>query len=264
MPSVVPIDESYLLHHLTPPKPQGPEPEQQPDPWDLLLNSQRVDKPAYFFSDAFEATWRPEVRRLILVRFWSQAQVAEREHGFANPLVLIKEPNGSHGAEQLMSLLPRSRLLFVVRDGRDVVDSMVDAAQSWAPNIRELELSPQRLHYVRAQSRLWLNHTTAVQRAYDARPPELRWMVRYEDLRRDPEATLAPILDWLGLASSPKRVPDAVKTNAFEALPRFMKGSGTPRRAASPGLWRENTNADEQAAMHEIMGAKLREFGYAP
>ncbi len=234
LPAVLPIDESYLLHHLTPPKPPGPEPDEQPEPWELLLNSQRVADPPYFFSDAFAAAWQPEVRRLILVRFWSQVQAAEREHGIADPLVLIKEPNGSHGAGPLMSLLPRSRLLFVLRDGRDVVDSMVDAAQTWAPSIRDLEQSAQRLLYIRGQSWLWLNFTTAVQRAYESHPPALRWMVRYEDLRREPERTLAQLLTWLGLDSSDAHVRDAVETNSFEALPRFMKGPGTPRRAASP------------------------------
>jgi hypothetical protein len=264
LPDVVAIDESYLLHHLTPLRPVGADYEDQPDPdpADLLLNSRRADVPGYFFSDAFAEAWRPELRRLILARFWSGAETASREHSLTDPMVLIKEPNGSHGAQVLLSLLPRSRLLFVLRDGRDVVDSMIDAAQAWAPNIRDLSRSAERLGYVRAQSRLWLNFTTAVQRAHDAHPRELRRTVRYERLRAEPERELAPVLDWLGLDSAPEHVRDAVEANAFEALPSVMKGSGTPRRAATPGLWRENTTPEEQEVMHEVMGPKLAEMGY--
>ena len=87
-------------------------------------------------------------------------------------------------------------------------------------------------------------------------------MVRYEDLRREPEQVMRPLLDWLGIQRDERGLRDTVEANAFEALPKFMKGSGTPRRAASPGLWRQNTTPEEQAVMGEIMGTKLVELGY--
>ena len=40
---------------------------------------------------------------------------------------MIKEVDGSHAADVVMSLFPRSRMLFLVRDGRDVIDSLLDA-----------------------------------------------------------------------------------------------------------------------------------------
>ncbi len=260
LPDVVPLDETYLLHHLTPRQQMYAEPETSPEPSELLLGHVRVGQPAYFFSDEFAAAWKPEARRMILARFWSQVQVACSEHSLTDPLVLIKEPNGSHGAEVLMSLLPSSRLLFVVRDGRDVVDSMLDARESWA-KVTSAGWA-DRMLAVRRSSWEWVNYTTAVQRAYDRHPPELRHMVRYEDLRRSPAEALAPILDWLGLARGEAHLRDAVEANAFENLPSFSKGPGKPRRTATPGLWRENMSPEEQDAMNEIMGAKLAELGY--
>ena len=41
--------------------------------------------------------------------------------------MVIKEVNGSHGADLVMSLFPRSKMIFLVRDGRDVLDSLLDA-----------------------------------------------------------------------------------------------------------------------------------------
>ena len=264
LPAVVPLDETYLLHHMTPLKPMFVEPETVPDPAELLLNSTRSEHPAYFFSEAFRDAWAPELRRLILVRLWSQVALAEREHGFSDPLVLIKEPNGSHGAGPLMSALPRAKLLFVIRDGRDVVDSLIDARGAWgsASESRNLAQAAERLSFVRGQCWNWLNWTTAVQRAYEAHPENLRFALRYEELRSEPERTLGPLLAWLGLDAGEEHLRDAVEANAFENLPKLMKGSGTPRRAASPGLWRQNTTPEEQAAMHEIMGPKLAELGY--
>src|SRR5688572_26796809 len=232
LPAVIPLDETYLLHHLTPKQPMYAEPETPPEPSELLLGNSRVGQPAYFFSEEFGAAWRPEARRFILVRLWAQIEAASREQKLTDPLALIKEPNGSHGAEVLMSLLPRSRLLFVLRDGRDVVDSVLDARDSWA-KVTERGWA-DRMLAVRRQSWEWVNETTAVQRAYERHPPELRHTVRYEELRRAPQEALPPILEWLGLARGDAELRDAIDANAFENLPAFSKGPGKARRSATP------------------------------
>ena len=179
--------------------------------------------------------------------------------------MLIKEPNGSHAAELLMSLLPRARMVFVLRDGRDVIDSLLDAsaAEAWV-GARNLDLSDssQRLGYVRRQARLWLNCTNAVQAAYAAHPKDLRWVVRYEELLSDTPEALRPLANWLGLSRDDSALRKAIEVNSFEATPRRFRGPGTPRRAATPGLWRENMSASEQEAMLEIVAPKLAELGY--
>ncbi len=79
---------------------------------------------------AYEDVWRPEVRRLTLIRLYAVIERA-REAGLKladdPPLMVIKEVNGSHGADLVMSLFPRSKMIFLVRDGRDVLDSLLDA-----------------------------------------------------------------------------------------------------------------------------------------
>jgi hypothetical protein len=265
LPDVVPINESYLLHHLAPLRPLTGEPTEQPPTDAFVVNGDRRADPGYFFSDEYEPDWRPELRRLVLTRLHAQSQRAVRRHELNDPLVLIKEPNGSHAAELVMSLLPRSRLIFLLRDGRDVIDSLLDArrAGGWVdtPNT-DLANPAERLAYVRRQARLWLNCTSAVQSAYAAHPEELRWTVRYEDLRANTFEALRPLADWLGLGLDDAALRDSVETNAFEAIPQVLKGPGTPRRAATPGMWRENMSAAEQEAMLEIIGPKLAELGY--
>src|SRR5258706_5553456 len=75
----------------------------------------------YFFADQRRAEWQPALRALLL------AGLHGRRPDHPNTLLVIKEPNGSVAAPLLMSALPHARLLFVVRDGRDVVDSALDA-----------------------------------------------------------------------------------------------------------------------------------------
>jgi Sulfotransferase domain len=101
-----------------------------------------------------------------------------------------------------------------------------------------------------------------VQRAFDAHPPELRWKVRYEDLRVDTTATLRPLADWLGIDWSDAELETVISENAFEAIPARRRGSGTPLRAATPGLWREHMSDQERRVIEGIMGPKLVELGY--
>jgi hypothetical protein len=263
-PVAVPVDEPYLPSHLTPVTQSFAEPGAP----SFLLKGMRADDPNYFFADAFAGCWRPEVRRLILVRLHAQADLAAREHSLRDPFVVVKEPNGSHGADVVMSLLARSRMIFQLRDGRDVIDSMLHAQSGggWrlggSAGFAPLQGEAERLEFVRRYSRLWVNRTLAVQRAYDAQPPELRIAIRYEDLRADTIGTLRRLVDWLGPQRTDEELEAAVAALAFETYPARAKGPTKPLRAATPGLWRENMSAREHAVMEETMGPKLVELGY--
>ncbi len=192
---------------------------------------------------------------------------AERELSLDHPAVIVKEPNGSHGAEFMMSLLPRARLVFLLRDGRDVIDSLMDAMSSggWLakPYMRRLESPEERLAFARSEARAWLERTQTVEQAFDAHPPELRWKVRYEELRASPLATLRPLVDWLGLNRSDGEMRAAVAANTFESIPSAQKGRGTQWRAATPGLWRQNmsdrgTRRDRRDHGPQARRARLR------
>ena len=265
-PQVVAINEPYLPQHLIPLVPIRFDPADLSSRATMTLNETRVRDPHYFFSDEYAATWRPELRRLILTRLAAQVRRAERELSIDDPVVVVKEPNGSHGAEFMMSLLPRSRLIFLIRDGRDVIDSLIDAMTGggWLdkPYMRKMDSPAERLAFTRSEARAWLERTTIVDRAYEAHPPELRWKVRYEDLRGDTLAHLRPLVSWLGIERSDAELRAAISENAFEAIPSDKKGPGTQWRAATPGLWREHMTEDERQAMEEIMGPKLVELGY--
>ena len=262
-PLAVPINEPEFPNHFTPILDGFAEPGSP----SFTLNPTRSDDPNYFFAEDFAEIWRPEVRRLILIRFHAQAELAARELSLHDPPVVIKEPNGSHGAEAVMSILPRSRLIFQVRDGRDVIDSLVHARSSggWLSGqgvVSEIQGELERLEFVRHQSRLWVNRTMAVQRAYDAHPPELRFATRYEDLRADTSGALRPLVDWLGTQRSEEELKAAVDALSFDAYPARAKGPTSALRAASPGLWRENMSEAEQQSMNEIMGKTLEQLGY--
>ena len=209
---------------------------------------------------------RPLLHELVLRGFDNQL----RHMGF-DPVpkwVVIKEPNGSHAADTIVSLLPRSRMLFLLRDGRDVVDSLAR---------RDARLPRAGGRSARASSAArrrngWRSWPSTPSSGFAARwpasarsspsPTEQRLLVRYEEILSDTPTQLRRIFDWLDLELNEKSLETIVKRHAFDSAPKDRRGPGKPMRAATPGLWRENLTEDEQRTMHEIMGAKLAELGY--
>jgi hypothetical protein len=210
----------------------------------------------------------PPLRQLVLARLGAEAQAVGDHHSLRDPLLIIKEPNGSLGADLVMSLFPRSRLIFLLRDGRDVVDSMLDAQApgAWLGAMAASssgDARTDRMAIVNRESWLWVARTEAVERAYEKHAADLRLIVRYEEMLEDAPRTLTKLDEWLGLQRGQAWQASAIRWNDFELYPAAAKGPGMPLRAATPGLWRSNMRADEQSVMKETMGAKLSEFGYA-
>jgi hypothetical protein len=226
---------------------------------------------SYAFSEAYADVWRPEARRMTLVRLYAVIERA-REAGLKVPpelpLLAIKEVNGSHGADVVMSLFPRSKMIFLARDGRDVLDSLVDASRAggwankeqWGP--AGFATEEERLAFVRANARKWTARMNACTRAYEDHDPELRRQIKYEDLLADTPGSLGELKRWLGLPSGPKRMESIAALHAFEAIPARGRGPGKLRRSATPGAWREGLTPEEQDLANDIMGETLVELGY--
>ena len=260
--AVVPIDDPHLGHHLGVWRPISLAWGAAEHPPDLTtLDRVKHDKDSYFFCDRYRHAWAPALRRLIVDRF--DAQVRDTAD-VAEPVVVVKEP-GSHVADVLLSLFPSSRLVFLLRDGRDVVDSWLAAyrAGSWALDEGAFPVTDEgRVALVRWQSAVWAFRTGVVQRAYDAHPSDRRVRIRYEDLVADPGRQLTRLCGALDLDVPPARLAAVADEHAFEAVPPEEKGERKEIRSASPGGWRDNLTPAEHDVMHEVMGAQLAAQGY--
>jgi hypothetical protein len=259
---VVPIDDPHLGHHLGVWRPISLAWATAEHPPDLTtLDRVKHDKDSYFFSDRYRDAWRPALRRLIVDRF--DAQVADTAAG-REPVVVVKEP-GSHVADLLLGLFPASRLVFLLRDGRDVVDSWLAAYRSgsWALDEGAFPVTaPGRESLVRWQSAVWAFRARVVLSAYRAHPPDRRVLVRYEDVVADPERALARVCACLPLDVTADTLAAVAATHAYAAVPAVDKGDDKAIRSATPGGWRENMTHAEHDVMHEVMGPMLAELGY--
>jgi hypothetical protein len=236
-----------------------------PVPDDPLLIDSMTKRKSYFFAhDAVEA-WEAPLRALLLDRFRLDAQRHEAAFGRRADPIIVKEPWGSVGAPILLQTLPRSRLLFLVRDGRDVVDSVLDgAADGWITNTlgASIDNATTRERAVQEAALMWVRSVEAVRRAFDLHAPSLRLKVTYEALQADTEAELRRIARWLGRDDLVDQVEAVAEGLRFSNYPVAATGTGKFFRAASPGLWREHFPLEEQMRLEEIMRPTLNLFGY--
>jgi hypothetical protein len=256
---VVPIDDPHLGHHLGVwrPIPLAWAASENPPELSTLLDL-KAEEPGYFFAERYRDAWEGPLRQLIEARFEAQAEGGKS----GDAAYVVKEP-GSHVAPFLAELFPRSKVIFLLRDGRDVVDSWLDAYSegSWAIPGGAFPVSEEgRIPLIRWLSEVWAFRSREVRKAYGAKAPANRIQIRYEDLRGDTEAWVSRICEMVGV--DPARVPEVVEAHRFEKQPSEARGRRRFIRQARPGGWRDNLNAAEQRAMHEVMGQTLAEFGY--
>jgi Sulfotransferase family len=257
----VPIDDPHIGHHLGLWRPiplawasASEEPEL------TTLAELKRDKPGYFFADRYASTWRPRLRDLIAARFAAQAA----ESGRPCPLLIVKEP-GSQAAGLLMSLFPRSRLVFLLRDGRDVVESWLAAYRegAWAQEEGAFPLAEHgREAFIRWQAAVWTYRTRAVATAYAAHEPARRALVRYEELLEDPAEALHRICGAAGVEAGRAELERIAATHDIDVVPSSERGPDQPVRTGRPGGWRHSLSAAERQALLEEMGPELARFGY--
>jgi ribosomal protein L34E len=260
---VVPVDDPHLGHHLGVWRPIPLAWAACEDPPELnTLLELKAEEPGYFFAERYRDAWQQPLRELIGARFEAQAA----DVGVADPAeaaaFVVKEP-GSHVASFLTELFPASKVIFLLRDGRDVVDSWLDAYSegSWAIPGGAFPVSDEgRVPLIKWLSAVWAYRSRAVKQAYDSRDPADRIQIRYEDLRDETETWVTRVCEMTGIDTA--RVSEVVENHRFEKLPQASRGPRSFTRQARPGGWRDNLSAAEQEAMHEALGDALEEFGY--
>jgi hypothetical protein len=263
---VIPIDDPHIGHHLGVwrPIPLAWATAKDPPKLGTLADFKRK-KRDYLFSDRFRDTWMPQLRDLISARFAAQAaQDIAAAGGIDRPIVVVKEP-GSHAADTIMDLFPHSSLIFLLRDGRDVVDSWLDAYRdgSWATDEGAYPLDDTgRSALIRWQASVWLHRTEVVQETYACTDPDRRVLIRYEEMRADPGAALRKICATLGIEASGESLDGIAAANEFSRVPDSHKGAGREIRRAEPGGWATHMSREEILEMHEILAEKLDELGY--
>ncbi len=229
--------------------------------WDNWVGEKHFESKHFILAEPQKKSWLKSVRSFVL----SEAEA--RFPGVANRgYLIIKEPNGSLGAPLLMEALPESRMIFLVRDPRDVAASYVDAAKkgSYMHERRKggrsaaiFEMEADDL--VESMATSYLQNVGNAREAYEAhKGPKV--LVRYEELRSNTLQTMKRICSTLGIPVEETELARAVRKHSWENIPEAEKGEGKFYRKAAPGDWREDLTPQQIETVERITAPLLKEF----
>lgn len=216
----------------------------------------------FIMGDPIKKGWLHSIRNFVLdgARYsnpgWSEGEY-----------LVVKEPNGSIGAPLVMEALPESRMILLIRDPRDVVSSVLDAAKKggWMNERRGRDDSRSALAdsrpnaFVRNRAKLYRQGVGNALRAYENHQGP-KTLVKYEDLRKDTLETMRRIYADLRIPCDGNELARAVEKHAWENVPKEEKGEGKFYRKASPGGWREDLTPKQARIVRDITAPISNEF----
>lgn len=198
------------------------------------------------------------MRTFIELRFQSIADPAKPELQFLGE----KDPEHALHFKDLGPLLPESKFIHIIRDGRGVFVS------AWHHNVRS-QYEHLKTHdfdaFLDLTAREWSDR---VRRAREgAKLLGDRYLeVRYEDLVAAPEPKLARILAFLGAAEDGVTVRACVEAASFERLSQGRKAGEEDKtsffRKGDPEDWRNHLSAAQIARFDQLSGGLLKDLGY--
>jgi Sulfotransferase domain len=217
----------------------------------------------YILGDYHKGSWLDSIQSFVLSEATARfPEVAEGGY------LIIKEPNGSIGAPLLSEAMPASRVIFLVRDPRDVAASGLDAARkgSWQYENaadrgwkREALADNQPDVWVRRRAQNYVRHAGKARDAYEAhKGPKV--LIRYEELRDDTLGTMERLYSTLGIEVGGGDLARAVEKHAWENIPEQEKGQGKFYRKAKPGGWREDLTPGQVEIVEQVSATLLKEF----
>ena len=185
---------------------------------------------------------------------------------------LEKTPGHALYLPEILELLPRVRIIHILRDGRDVSASLLAASRTWGKN-----WAPRKIG---TAARMWVKHVQAVKQAAPLIPPGQFHELRYEQLYAEPSGALREVSDFLGFQWDQAALLDAVNRNRPEAK---MQAGETPIplhgeialhsgsvvqdpidfiRKATPGGWRRDLSLWQKIQFWRIARKTLAQTGY--
>ena len=182
-------------------------------------------------------------------------QAHARENMARGQTVLLeKSPLHAYYVDVILEDHPRSRVVEIVRDGRDVCVS--HHARAKGPGGRFAEGHTARIILK------WKRCINSVERARSAEENAGRiHRVHFEELRQNPEVALRAIFDFAGISASADLVLSIVDACAISRV--VNKGEGHHVRSGLSGEWRSRLSIQDRALCELLAGRTLRRLGYA-
>jgi len=185
-------------------------------------------------------------------------ELIAKGQGQTNPVYMAEKHRADTLPWLVWELYPKAKEIFLVRDFRDVVSSML------AFNVKQgfRAFGPEHIQTDEDFAR-YLRNTTIRQlsRSWPKRQDRAH-LIRYEDLMQDTEIVLKGMLDYLELDSSPA-IMEGMIARASEENENSKRHRTSAGTGASLGRWKQSLAPSVQEVCNEVYADVLEQFGYA-
>jgi hypothetical protein len=183
-----------------------------------------------------------------------------------------KTPTHAQCLDDIRLILPEARVVHLIRDGRDVVASLLAASRTWGT-----AWAPST---ARRAALTWVSNVQKARRAATQFRADRYCEIRYEELSSDTALVLRRVADFLELDWAEKDLEAAIRNNAADEL-RAGRGTDIPLggefqrearvtepdgfvRRATVGAWRRDLSLGQRFVVSWSARSLLRELGYVP
>lgn len=216
-----------------------------------------LDRRASFFTRRHEQAWLSGIRDLLF------RMVRERFPQFGRHSLVVKEVNTPELYPWLHALFPAGRLILLVRDPYDILDSYLDLQMpgSWNESFGDPH-TPDALARIRQTAEHIRSTMTLALDTFEAFPIEQRLKLAYEDLLRDPTPALTACGELIAITVDAQTARDVAQKHSFQNY--RQTGPGQFRRQGRSGAWQtsENFGPEVLGIADSVLGPLRRRLGY--
>lgn len=184
--------------------------------------------------------------------------------------LLHKNP-ATLGIEYFEHFFPKGKLIFLIRDGRDNLNSLLGVA-----GFADKGWHPKRYAHIALFSRKWA-HSAQRMLNYATTPEKHCIVVKFEDIYREPNVILSQLSKYIGLHKDPQWLEKAtnmtVKGSSFytkvdssfaEIATGGTEWEEIPKteQFQPVGRWKNSWSALEKRLFFRIAGRELKALGY--
>jgi tetratricopeptide (TPR) repeat protein len=203
-----------------------------------------------------------EASRLKIIRYAIGCLLSEYGAGREIDAVGEKTPGTTRALPLVEALFPQAKVIFILRDGRDIaISGWMHLQRQYGPEQARETLEN---YAIRIAICWWQDYMKALR--FSVQHHGRMHIVRYEDLHESPRETLAGIFDFLDLASSDNILDDCLSQADFSRLSggrsRGEENPASHFRKGIVGDWKNHFDSATIAAFESRAGDLLHHLGY--
>jgi len=159
-----------------------------------------------------------------------------------------KTPQHLTYVPEIMDWYPGAKVICIIRDGRDVVESLM--RMPWAPR------------NLRRHCQTWIAACKLI-RKYQNQYPHRIMLVRFEDLVEAPRETLSKIDKFIGLSFHRNQLDHTQTTGVMLKKDNAWMGRINKKLDSGRiGIWKKEFTPVQKNILNNTMGRYLKDFGY--